>query len=219
MTSPRSKEDWKARIAPHLSTSLRTASDQITRTSAVQEWLHNASMEAAEGLRNVSGMQGEMQGYMRMMDALEDRFPELLEAVDELTEGCGQVDLHWRPMNPNYSRLYIDFDRSFTVAVFEQLDELTPEAARAAVQMVADALPEGSPFPNRPNTVTGLVAFDGTCVGVQVNEYLGEDRQRRYRDASLLPNSRNDIDNLSLDDAGMRLVQLLAPADDPSPSA
>lgn len=213
MASPRSKEDWKARIEPHLLTSLRTASDQITRTDVVQEWFHDASMEAAEGLGDVSGMQAEMQGYMRMMNALEDRFPKLLEAVDELTEGCGQVDLHWRPTNPNFSRLYIKFDRDFEVDLFKQIAEPTPDASRAAVQTIADALPKGSPFPNRPNTVTGLVAYNETCVGVRVNEYLGEDRQRQHRDASLLPDARDDIENLSLDDAATHLFQLLAPAD------
>ena len=216
MAPPSTTADWKARIEPHLSTSLREASDAITRTDVVQAWLHDASMEAAEGLGSVSGMQGEMQGYMRMMNALEDRFPELLAAVDELTDGCGQVDLHWRPMNPNFSRVKVTFDRDFTVKLFVRLEDLTPEAARSALHKVADALPEGDPFPNRPNAVTGLVAHDGSCLGVRVREHLGDEGQGRYRTVTLLPENRDDIENLSVDDAGRYLRQLLAPSDDSS---
>ena len=216
MPSPYSKEDWKARIEPHLSTSLRAVSDDITRTNVVQEWLHDASMEAAEGLGQVSGMQGSMQGYMRMMNALEDRFPELLAAVEDLTGGCGHVDLHWRPTNPNFSRVEVAFDRDFSVDLFVRLEALTTEAARSMIDTVAEALPDGSPFPNRPNTATGLVGYDGSCLGVRVREHLGNDSQGRYRTVSLLPESRDAIENLSVQNAAPRLLQLLAPADSSS---
>jgi hypothetical protein len=216
MASPQTKEEWKECLAPHLSTSLRTASETITRTDAVQQWLHDASLEAAEGLGGVSGMQGEMQGYMRMMNSLEDRFPALLAAVDELTEGCGQVDLHWRPMNPNFSRVKVTFDRDFSAKLFVRLEDLTPDAARSALDTVANALPEGKPFPGRPNAVTGLVAYQETCLGVRVREHLAEDGQGRYRTVTLLPPDRDDLENLSAEDATRRLRQLLAPSDSSS---
>lgn len=215
MSTSVSKEDWKARIKPHLSTSLREVSDALTRTDVVQQWLHDASLEAAEGLGGVSGMQGEMQGYMRMMNALEDRFPNLLDAVDELTEGCGTVDLHWRPMNPNFSRVEIAFDCDFTVKLFVRIETLSPKATRSALATVADALPGGEPFPNRPNTVTGLVSHDGTCLGVRLREHLSEDGQDTYRTVTLLPDTRDNIENLSESDAADRLRQLLAP-DEPA---
>lgn len=218
MPTPRSKEDWKSLIEPHLSTSLRTASDHITRTEAIQSWLHDASMEAAEGLGEVSGLQGEMQGYVRMMNALEDRFPQLLAAVDDLTEGCGRVDLHWRPLNPNFSRLYVAFDRDFTVQVFDRLMELSREDARAGLKTVTEALPDGTPFPNRPNTVTGLLAFEGRCIGVRMQEHLADDRQRRYRTVTLLPKNHENVEPLSPDEAPTALLQWLAPADSPSSS-
>ncbi|MFB6099607.1 MAG: hypothetical protein ABEK84_10950 [Salinibacter sp.] len=213
MAPPRSVEDWKALIAPHLSTSLRDVSDALTRTDAVQNWLHDASMEAAEGLGRVTGMQGKMQGYMRMMDALEDRFPNLLAAVDELTEGCGTVDLHWRPMNPNFSRVQVTFDRDFTAKLFVRLDDLTPASAQSVLDTVSDALPQGAPFPNRPNTVTGLVAYDGACLGVRVREQLSEDGKGRYRTVTLLPASEDPLEHLSVQEAAERLRQLLASAD------
>ena len=216
MPSPYSKEDWKARIEPHLSTSLRAVSDDITRTNVVQEWLHDASMEAAEGLGQVSGMQGNMQGYMRMMNALEDRFPELLAAVEDLTGGCGHVDLHWRPTNPNFSRVEVAFDRDFSVDLFVRLEALTTEAARSMIDTVAETLPDGSPFPNRPNTATGLVGYDGLCLGVRVREHLADDGQGRYRTVTLLPEDEDDVNLRSLQDAARRLCQVLASADSSS---
>jgi hypothetical protein len=216
MSSPHSVEDWKARIEPHLSTSLQEASDAIMRTDRVQTWLRKASTEAAEGLGPGSGMQGEMQGYIQLKNALKDQFPALLDAVDELTEGCGEVDLDWRPLNPTQSHVQVTFDREFTVQLFVRLTDPTSESTRGAIQTVAHALPEGTPFPNRPNTVTGLVGHDESCVGVRVREHLGEDRQRRYRTVTLLPDTRDDLDKLSEQEAANRLRQLFAPTDSSS---
>lgn len=216
MPSPRSVEDWKARIDPHLSTSLQEASDAIMQTDRMQTWLRSASTEAAEALGPGGGMQAEMQGYIQMKNALDDQFPALLDAVNELTEGCGEVDLDWRPLNPTQSRVQISFDREFTVQLFVRLTNLTPESARGAVQTVAEALPEGTPFPNRPNTVMGLVGYDGACVGVRAYDHLGEDRQSRYRTVTLRPENRDDLDKLSEQEAAARLRQLFAPTDSSS---
>jgi len=208
---PVSVDDWKARIAPHLSTSLQTVSEKITQTEAVQSWLHSASMEAADGLGQMSGVQGKMMGYMRMMDDLEDTLPNLLEAVADLTDGCGSVDLHWRPLQPNFSRLYVDFDRDFTAKLFVCLDDCSPDAARNAIQTVAAALPKGKPFPNRPNTVTGLVAHNGVGIGVRVNEHLREDRSTTHS-VTLLPDEDSPLENLAAGDAARELLQLLCSA-------
>lgn len=216
MSSSRSVEDWKACIEPHLSTSLQEASDAIMQTDRVQTWLRSASTEAAEGLGPGAGMQAEMQGYIQIKNALEGRFPALVDAVDELTEGCGEVDLDWRPLNPTQSRVQVTVDREFTVQLFVRLTDLTPESTRDAVQTVVDALPEGTPFPNRPNTATGLVGHEGSCVGVRAYDHLGEDRQRRYRTVTLLPENRDDLDKLSKQEAANRLRQLFAPTDSSS---
>jgi len=215
MSSPRSIEDWKARIEPSLSTSLSEANASIMQTDRVQKWLRSASTEAAERLGPGARMQAEMQGYIQMRNDLEDQFPALVDAVNELTEGCGEVDLDWRPLTPTQSRVQVAFDREFTVQLFVRLADLTPDSARGAVQTVAEALPEGTPFPNRPNTVTGLVGHEGACVGVRVHEHLSEDRQRRYRTICLLPETRDDLDKLSEQEAASRLHQLFASTDSP----
>lgn len=204
-----SKDEWKDRIAPHLSTSLQTVSERITQTQAVQSWLHEASMAAAEGLGQMSGMQGEMMGYMRMMNDLEDTLPELLSAVDELTDGTGEVDLHWRPLQPNFSRLYVSFDRDYTVKLFARLAECTQQAAQTALDTVAAALPGGDPFPNRPNEITGLVAHDGHAVGVRVKEHLREDGAGTTRTVTLFPPNQQPRENLSTTTAVRELLQLL----------
>jgi len=213
MSSSRSVDDWNTHIEPHLSTSLQEASDKIMQTDEVQSWLRTASTDAAEELGPGAGMQAEMQGYLRMKKALRDRFPALVDAVDELTEGCGEIDLDWRPLNPTQSRVQITFDRAFTVHLYVRLTEMTPNTTRTAVRTVADALPEGTPFPNRPNTVTGLVGHDGACVGIRVREHLGEDRRRRYRTVSLLTDAHDDPEHLSEQDAANRLRQLFASTD------
>lgn len=212
-----SKEDWKARIAPHLSTSLQTVSERITQTESVQRWLQKASMEAAQGLGETSGIQGQMRGYMRMMQSLEAELPDLVTAVHELTDGSGQVDLHWRPLQPNFSRLYIDFDRDYKVKVFVRLSDCTVESAREALEPVANALPKGDPFPNRPNKVTGLVAHEGRAVGVRFKTHLRDDGSGTYHSVTLLPPDGDAVENLDVTDGARRLLQLLCREPSASP--
>jgi hypothetical protein len=203
-------DDWKARIEPHLSTSLQTVSEKLTQSEPVQAWLRSASTKAAEGLGQQRGMQAEMQGYVRMKDDLEETLPNLMTAVREATAGCGAVDLDWRSLQPSLSRVYVAFDCDFDVDLFVRLDECSANVAREALATVVDALPEGEPYPNRPNTVTGLVARDGTGVGVRVKEHLQSDRSRR-RSVVLLPPDSAPAENLSAGEASRRLLRLLCP--------
>ena len=165
-------------------------------------------MSAAEGLGQMQGMQGEMMGYMRMMDELDEALPELIAAVDELTDGCGDVNLHWRPLQPNFSRLYVSFDREYTVKLFVRLDDCADEAVHAVLDTIADALPKGEPFPNRPNTITGLVARNGRSIGVRVKEHLREDGGTT-RSVTLLPVDEQPKEDLSRAEAARLLRRTL----------
>jgi len=207
-------DEWKEHIAPHLSPSLERAGEVIMQTQAVQSWLRRAAAEAAEGLGRGSGLKAEMQGYARMKADLEEHLPNLVAAVEALTEGCGTLDLDWQPHQPNRSRLYVSFDRDYSVQLFCRLADCTSEAAREALSTVADALPDGEPFPNRPNEVTGLVARHGTGVGVRVREHRRPDGAGTTRRATLLPPSRNDRESLSRAEASRQLRQLLCSTTD-----
>jgi len=202
-------DEWKERIAPHLSSSLERASEVIMQTKAVQSWLRRAAAEAAEGLGQGPGLSAEMQGYAQMKADLDEHLPSLVAAVEALTEGCGSVDLEWQPHQPNRSRLCVSFDRDYSVQLFCRLSDCTSEAAREALSTIVDALPDGEPFPNRPNEVTGLVARDKTGVGVRVKEHLRTDGAGTTQRVTLLPPSRTDQEALSLSEASRQLRQLL----------
>ena len=216
MSSSRPKENWKALLAPLLSTSVQSANERLMQTEEVRQWLRQASTKAAEGMSQRPNMRGEMRGYAQLQAAFEDRFPALFNAVEELTEGCGTLTLDWTPMNPTMSRVEVHFHRELAVDLFTRLEAPSPDAAQAALHTVEEALPDGTPFPNRPNTVTGLVAHDGSCLGVRVQEHLGTDRGGQYRTVTLLPNDQTDIENLSTQDAASHLLQVLAPDDSSS---
>ncbi len=201
-----SVDEWKTRIEPHLSSSLDTASDQITHAAPVQAWLRKASTKAAEDLGRAPGMPGEMQGYMQLTDDLEDTFPNLVAAVESLTDGWGRLDVEWRPLAPTQSRLHIRFDRNFTPALFCHLADCTRSAARAVLDLISDALPASDPFPKRPNTVTGLVAHRGTALGVRVKAHRSPE-QGRYRTVTLLPKDRSPLENQPFSDGPRRLLQ------------
>lgn len=203
------KEDWKARLQPALSESLEVANETIMQTEAVQSWLRTASMEAAESLGQQRGRQGEMQGYGSMMDALEEELPSLLEAVEELTEGFGTLDVEWRPMQPTLSTLYVSFDCSYTVTLFCRLPDCTDEAAKSTIATVVQALPDGRPFPKRPNEVTGFLARDGRGVGIRVKEHLRDDGSGTAQSVALLPLNQQPTDNLSGPEVVRQLLRVL----------
>lgn len=206
-TPPPSQDEWKQRIGPLLSTSLREASERITSHPSVQSWLHEASFEVTHAMRGGSDMQGQAQAHGRMLDALEARFAPLVAAVQALTEGCGRLDLHWRPLEPNYSRIYIDFGRGYTVDVFYRLDALTPDEAHQALHVVKTALPRGEPFPNRPNTATGLAGHAGTCIGIRYSDQLDEQGARRQR-ITLLPPDGEPVKHRAEERAARALLDL-----------
>lgn len=200
------KSAWKERLAPHLSVSLRDVSDRITNQSDVQAWLHEASFRAAEGLAQMQTAQAEAEGYMRMMTDLEETFPDLVDAVADLTDGCGQLDLHWRPLTPSFSRLYVHFEQEIDPVVFCRMDGDDPPAARRVIETVADALPKGDPFPNRPNEAPAVVSVKGHCFGLQVEERLAEGANRTVRSVTLFPPSGQPIEELTVEDAARRIA-------------
>lgn len=191
-----SKEQWKERIRPHLSSSIQEISDAITNQAALQSWLHEASFEAADGLGKMHAMQAEAMGHMRMMDDLESTFPELVDAVDELTSGFGTLDLQWRPLTPNFSRLRISFSPDYEVNVFVRLGGTSPSDAVEVIETLRAALPKGEPFPNRPNERTALAVLGDTSLGVRLSEHAAAEGNRRQT-VTLLPPGAKPAENLS----------------------
>ncbi len=199
--------DWKERIAPLLSSSMREVSDHITSSQPVQQWLHEASFEAAQGLADMQGMQAEAQGYMRMMDDLDDTFPNLVRAVEELTDGSAEIDLDWRPLTPNFSRLYLNFDWDADVSVFCRLEERTPTTAREVLDTIAESLPQSDPFPNRPHNTTGVVAHDGRTIAVRITAHRGDQESPTVRRYHLLPKDGSPLEDVDRDRAVQGLLQ------------
>lgn len=204
-------ETWKERLAPLLSTSLREASEAMTSAAPVQAWLREASFEATQNVARADGSQPESTGYLYMIDTLETTFPNLLAAVRELTGGCGRVDLDWRPLSTSFSRLYIDVDWDASVDVFVRMPDDTAEAVRDALRTIADALPDGTPYPNRPNEATGIVAHDGPhdghCVAVRVLEHAGPNNTT-HRNVVILRKDRDPTDAVPPGQA-VRVVQAM----------
>lgn len=206
-----SREEWKDRLAPLLGESLQDVSEQITSHPRIQSWLQEASFEAARGLAGMPDMQARAQAYGYMLDQLKEHFAPLVRAVHDLTDGCGHLDLHWRPLEPNYSRIYVTFDHNFDVDVFYRLDALTSDDAAQALRTVKNALPKGTPFPNRPNEATGLVSHEGTCAGVRYKDWIDENG-KRWRSVALLPNDRDPVKNLREEETAAALLKLFQTA-------
>jgi len=204
---PRTISDWKALLAPALDESLEAASRVMTNAPAVQSWLHTASFESAMGLEMQSDMQAAAMAYGAMLDDLHDTFGPLVEAVRELTDGCGKLDLHWRPLSPQFSTLRIAFGTDYDVRVFHRIeaDLVTPEVARTALHRIAKALPKGDPFPNRPNEATGMLSHDGHCLGVRLREHHADAGRRRT--VTLLPPQHEPLADLSEADAARAIAQ------------
>lgn len=206
-TDPPTKDDWQARIASALQESVAAAGRAVTRAPAVQHWLRTRAVEIGLDLENPSA-EAQARTHRRLLDGLDDHLPGLFDAVDTATAGCATLNLHWRPLAPDYTRLYLDFGRGFDVQVFVRLDDPTPAAAITALQRVLDALPRGAPFPKRPNEAGGVIAVPDRCVGVRVFEHLTEQSARR-RALILRPPDGRTLEDLSTAEAVEQLVALL----------
>lgn len=213
-SAPPTKNEWIDRLRPLLPESLDDVSERITSHPSVQTWLHDATFDAAQGLGGMPTMQAEAHAYGEMLDGLEARFPALVEAVDEMTHGCGTLDLHWRPLEPNYSRIYIRFEHGFDVDLCYPLDSISRNALSKALHAVRDALPQGAPFPNRPNEATGLVVHHGTSAGMRYTDRIGDNGQRWRRITLLAPN-REPLKGLEEDDALQALMQYFQAQSEP----
>lgn len=204
------KPAWKERIAPALTRSMQEVRERITNERHVQSWIRTASYEAAMSIGDPSDMQAEAQAYGHMMDSLKDTFPELDEAVRELTQECGALDIQWRPLSPEYTSIYIDFGTDYRVDVFCNLKAASPDETRRALDTAAAALPKSQPFPRRPNEATGVVALDGRCVGVRaVDRHPGDSKPRRTY--TLLPPGSEPEKDLPTAEAANRIVTHLTP--------
>lgn len=190
---------------------MRAVHEKITSEGHVQRWLQRASFEAAQGLTAANHLQAEAQAHARLLDDLTDTFPALVDAVRELTDGCGTLDLRWRPLNPNYSRIEVDFGRSFDIDVFYRCDTLDDDTIRDALKRIHGALPKSDPFPNRPQTATGLVAHDGEAVGFRWSKRLN-DEGKEWLTGTILPASGETIDNIRPGSAPKALMNALSQA-------
>jgi len=190
------KSEWKDRIRPHLHRSMQDVSEVITSAPDVQSWLHEASYEAAEGLAEMHPMQAEATGHMRMLDDLQNAFPALVNAVDELTSGYGSLDIHWRPLTPNFSRVTLSFEREYSVKAFIPLNEASASSGQRAVDHLRDTLPKGDPFPNRPHEVTALLVHRDIPLGLRLHDRLTDDG--RVVSATLLPEGARPVEQLPL---------------------
>jgi hypothetical protein len=206
-----SEEDWMRRIEPALERSMQEVSEQMTNAAPVQRWLRSASYEAAmQASRPQPGdMQAEAAAYGALRDDLREHFASLARAVRDLTHGQGRLDVKWRPLSPNYTRLYIDFGLDYEIDLFVRLKAASPDEARRALDAAADALPRSEPFPNRPNERTALVALDDRQLGVRVREHQADPGRRRT--VTLLPDGDSAESDVALDEAPERVVQHLTP--------
>jgi len=207
------KEEWKARIEPHLSHSLSTVADRITQAQPVQSWLRQASTQAAETLHDKGGLQGQMKEYSAMKATLDDTLPALVAALDELTYGWGHLEVDLRPFNPSLSRLFVDTEGEFSVQLFYPLSNCSPRAVNEVFDTVSNGLPDDEPFPNRPNQVTGFVARAGAGLGVRLKDHLDHEGNR-YRSIALLIPEGETVEGLSVDEAKQELRQHLCTSSD-----
>jgi hypothetical protein len=190
---------------------LAEASERITAHPAVQKWLREAGFEAARGLRGGDAM-AQAQAHGRMARDLKEQFPTLVEAVREATGGCGELALQWRPLHPNYSKVYLSFfDGAFDPDVFCALRSPALSAVRDALRAVREALPKGEPFAGQPNEAAGVLEHDGRCLGVRYRERASEKEGRPRRSVALVPAPGDETDEHTDEQAARGVVAYFAP--------
>ena len=213
------RADWDRRLAPTGASTddvrildVEAAGERISRHAALGRWLRDAAFEAVEGLDEAGAAEARAHG--RMKRGLEEQFPALVEAVRDATGGCGHLNLQWRPLQPSYSKVRLVFDGDLEPDVFCALRRPALSAVQYALRAVTEALPKGAPFPNRPNTATGVFECDGRCLGVRYREHPGEgspDSDSPRRGVVLLPREGDATDEHPEGEAARGIVAYFAP--------
>ncbi len=188
--------DWANLLRTHLPVSVRTANEALSRVPAVQKWMRTTASEIAAE-QPPTAMQDAthaMHGYSAARRALNERFPDLREAIRTTTNDLGTLDLNWRPFSPHLSQVQVTFDRDYDVDAFVRVDDATRSTLAAHLDAVQKELPESEPFPRRPHTRTALWAHGGDGVGVRVHRHHPNDDVHRHTFALLPPNEKPTTD-------------------------
>lgn len=171
--------EWKKLLKESLSESVPTAEEKITSHPSVYEWLQEAGYEASVGTQGVSDRTG-MDAYHQLSNEFEERFSALLEAVDTITHGCGQVALDWQPGDPRRTRVQIDFGQEFPVHVYRHFDSISEAAVDRFLTGLADQLPKGAPYPKKPHRVGAVFSHPGMCGAIRLTEVVTDNDRRRH---------------------------------------
>ncbi len=190
-----SKDEWIERLRGPLQRSMRRTSDRMTNHPAVQEWLRNASLEAAVEVGNLSDTEASARAYSFMREQLAEKFPSLLDAIHKLTHGHGTVDINWRPLAPQFSSLFLTFPPHDSIDISVPLETVNPDAISAATDRMIEALPKGLPFPKHPHTVDAMLTSSRIAVHARVED-RNEGGQRRVRNFMLPENGRKKAERL-----------------------
>ncbi len=199
----RSRDDWIALLQPVLHQPLRHIEALLNADAELQQWLQEASYQAAMEAARQADPYAFSAAYQRLQDELTTRFHELATAITQLTQGCGRLRLNWQPDAPNYSRVEIDFGRDYAVDLFIQLSDLSLAALRQALERLQRLLPADDPYPRRPHQVTAMLAFQGCCPALRLYDHLTPSG-RRQTAIVLLPDQKPSAE-MSPEDA-LRLL-------------
>lgn len=174
-------EDWFSVLAREPVTDLGLLKDRLTNHPEIQAWLPSASIRSVEGLEDMDEASMSAYAFGNLMADLEAAFPELVQAVRRLTGGCGKLTIHWRPSDPQYSTLGLEFGTAHDVHLLRNVSN-ERGIERAIVEflnVLADKVPPGMPARGRPDRATGLVVRKDHCVYVEFKvENTGRDVSR-----------------------------------------
>ncbi|MEM9666141.1 MAG: hypothetical protein AAF970_14480 [Bacteroidota bacterium] len=177
----RSVDDWTERLTDALTTSVEHAQAILTNDPEVQDWLRPAALEAAMHLQGGHDPIAAAQAYGDLLDGLHRTLPHLIEAVAAVTGGHGRLDVDWRPMTPEYSRLNLTFRLGVKPDLLVRLKEIEEGAIEALLTSLVAHLPPGDPFPGRPHRVRAVLLAGGHAIGLELQASSGGDRsQDRY---------------------------------------
>lgn len=195
-SSDASTPNWAELLTTHLPVSVRATREALSRVPAIQQWMRTTASEIAAE-QPPAAMQGELQamhGYSAARRALHDAFPELREAVQQVTSGLGTLDLDWRPFSPHLSQVQVSFDRDYDVDAFVPIEAAERSALSTHLDTMQKQLPESEPFPRRPHTRTALWAYRDEGVGVRVHRHHPNDDVHRFTFALLPPHAQPSTD-------------------------
>lgn len=198
--------DWSQTVLLLLSRTVTEAETDMSSRPDVASWLHQRALEAAMAM----GTEGDLAAGTREAAAFSaearQRYPDLDTAIREATGSHARLGVLFDPLNPDHSRLRIEFGEGRHIDAIRLLDRLHADPIVHALRDATAVLPRTDPFPGHPHRLHLALVFADFFLPLIIERRLPRGGRVETR-FTLKPTGHQPVSELNSDEATVAVLQ------------